>query len=152
MNTKQEELKALIEPVVTALECQLWGLEYLMQGKQALLRIYIDRPETGIGIEDCERVSRQTSSLLDVEDLIKVEYTLEVSSPGLDRPLYTLEQFAQYVGEGVSLKLRYPYEGRRNFKGRLNGVEGEDVLVIADDQEYLFPVESIEKANVVPRF
>jgi len=150
--TKQEELLALIEPVVVALDCQLWGLEYLMQGKQALLRIYIERPEKGVGIEDCERVSRQASSLLDVEDLVKTEYTLEVSSPGLDRPLYTLPQFEQYVGEDVSLKLRFPYEGRRKYKGRLSGVEGEDVLVVADGHEYMFPVESIEKANVVPRF
>ena len=152
MVTKQEELRVLIEPVAEALGCQLWGLEFLPQGKQALLRIYIDRPEQGVGIEDCERVSRQASSLLDVEDLIKTEYTLEVSSPGLDRPLYTLSQFEQYVGEDVKLKLRYPYEGRRKYKGRLSGVEGEDVLVIAEGHEYMFPVESIEKANVVPRF
>ncbi|MCB1667621.1 MAG: ribosome maturation factor RimP [Porticoccaceae bacterium] len=152
MATRQEELRVLIEPAVIALGCQLWGLEYLMQGKQALLRVYIDRSDSGVSVEDCERVSRQASSLLDVEDLIKSEYTLEVSSPGLDRPLYTLAQFEQYVGEDVSLKLRFPYEGRRKYKGRLSGVEGEDVLVITDGHEYLFPVESIEKANVVPRF
>ena len=152
MATRQEELRVLIEPAVIALGCQLWGLEYLMQGKQALLRVYIDRSDSGVSVEDCERVSRQGSSLLDIENLIKSEYTPEVSSPGLDRPLYTLAQFEQYVGEDVSLKLRFPYEGRRKYKGRLSGVEGEDVLVITDGHEYLFPVESIEKANVVPRF
>ena len=152
MSTRYEQLVALIEPVVTALGCELWGVEYQVQGRQALLRVYIDRPEQGVVVEDCERVSRQLSSLLDVEDPIKTEYTLEVSSPGLDRPLYTLPQFEQYVGEDVSLKLRFPFEGRRKFKGRLSGVESQDVLLIAEGHEYSFPIESIEKANVVPRF
>ncbi|TNE78719.1 MAG: ribosome maturation factor RimP [Gammaproteobacteria bacterium] len=152
MATKEEALKAMIAPVVEALGCELWGLEYLSSGRNALLRIYIDRAEDGVTVDDCEKVSRQVSSLMDVEDPISGEYTLEVSSPGLERPLYTLDQFQQYVGEEVAVRLRFPYEGRRKFKGRLNGVEGEDILLIVDDHEYLFPVDSIEKANVVPRF
>lgn len=152
MATKEETLKAMIAPVVEALGCEFWGLEYLSSGRLALLRIYIDRAEEGVTVEDCEKVSRQVSSLMDVEDPISGEYTLEVSSPGLERPLYNLEQFQRYVGEDVALKLRFPYEGRRKFKGRLNGVEGEDILLVVDDHEYLFPVDSVEKANVVPRF
>lgn len=152
MATKEETLKAMIAPVVEALGCEFWGLEYLSSGRSALLRIYIDRAEEGVTVEDCEKVSRQVSSLMDVEDPISGEYTLEVSSPGLERPLYNLEQFQKYVGEEVALKLRFPYEGRRKFKGRLNGVEGEDILLVVDDHEYLFPVDSVEKANVVPRF
>ncbi|MDP1521396.1 ribosome maturation factor RimP [Porticoccus litoralis] len=152
MATKEETLKAMIAPVVEALGCEFWGLEYLSSGRSALLRIYIDRAEEGVTVEDCEKVSRQVSSLMDVEDPISGEYTLEVSSPGLERPLYNLEQFQRYVGEEVALKLRFPYEGRRKFKGRLNGVEGEDILLVVDDHEYLFPVDSVEKANVVPRF
>ncbi|WP_461517797.1 ribosome maturation factor RimP [Porticoccus sp.] len=152
MATKEETLRAMVAPVVEALGCDFWGLEYLSSGRNALLRIYIDRDETGVTVEDCEKVSRQVSSLMDVEDPIGGEYTLEVSSPGLERPLYTLNQFLRYVGEDVAIRLRFPYEGRRNFKGRLNGVEGEDILLIVEDHEYLFPVDSIEKANVVPRF
>ncbi|WP_461483572.1 ribosome maturation factor RimP [Porticoccus sp.] len=152
MATKEETLKAMIAPVVEALGCEFWGLEYLSSGRSALLRIYIDRAEEGVTVEDCEKVSRQVSSLMDVEDPISGEYTLEVSSPGLERPLYNLEQFQRYVGEEVALKLRFPYEGRRKFKGRLNGVEGEYILLVVDDHEYLFPVDSVEKANVVPRF
>ena len=152
MATKEETLRAMIAPVVEALGCEFWGLEYLSSGRNALLRIYIDRDETGVTVEDCEKISRQVSSLMDVEDPIGGEYTLEVSSPGLERPLYTLSQFLRYVGEDVAIRLRFPYEGRRNFKGRLNGVEGEDILLIVEDHEYLFPVDSIEKANVVPRF
>jgi ribosome maturation factor RimP len=150
--TKEDRLKAMIAPVVEALGCKFWGLEYLSSGRNALLRIYIDRAEEGVTVDDCEKVSRQVSSLMDVEDPISGEYTLEVSSPGLERPLYTLDQFQRYVGEDVAVRLRFPYEGRRKFKGRLNGVEGEDIVLVVDDHEYLFPVDSIEKANVVPRF
>lgn len=151
MSAKQEALIALITPVVSAMGCELWGVEYSSQGRHATLRIYIDG-ENGVALDDCERVSRQVSSLLDVEDPIKTEYTLEVSSPGVDRPLYTLAQFTEYVGTDVSLRLRFPYEGRRNFKGRLNGVEGDEIVVVSDNHEFLFPIDSIDKANVVPRF
>jgi len=151
MASKHDQLRALIEPVVEALDCQLWGLEYFSQGKHSTLRIYIDREE-GVGLEDCEKVSRQVSAVLDVEDPIAGEYTLEVSSPGVDRPLYNLEQFARYVGEQVNIRLRVPFEGRRKFSGRLNGVENDDVLVVVDNEEYLLPIDSIDRANIVPRF
>ena len=87
MATKEETLKAMIAPVVEALGCEFWGLEYLSSGRSALLRIYIDRAEEGVTVEDCEKVSRQVSSLMDVEDPISGEYTLEVSSPGLELSL-----------------------------------------------------------------
>lgn len=104
------------------------GIEYVSQGKHSVLRIYIDK-EGGILVEDCEAVSRQASAILDVEDPISSEYTLEVSSPGMDRPLFTLEQFASHAGEQVKIKLRSPFEGRRNFQGLLRGVEEQDVVV-----------------------
>ena len=144
-------LKALLQPVVEALDCELWGLQLEAGGKRKLLRIYIDREE-GIGVEDCERVSRQSGAVLDVEDAISGEYVLEVSSPGMDRPLYELAQYERYIGEDVSLRLRFPYDGRRNFKGRLVGVDGDEIILVVADPEYLFPVEGIDKANVVPRF
>lgn len=150
MATRLEALHELVVPVVETMGCEFWGLEYLSSGRSAMLRIYIDNDP--VAVEDCEKVSRQVSSLLDVEDLIDSEYTLEVSSPGLDRPLYTLAQYEKYLGEDVALKLRFPYEGRRNFKGRLSGVEGEDVLLVVDDHEFLFPISGVEKANIVPRF
>lgn len=152
MSTKEEQLKALIVPIVEALECDFWGLEYLSSGRNALLRVYIDRKETGVDVHDCEKISRQIGSVMDVEDPIVGEYTLEVSSPGMDRPLYTLAQYVDYVGENVAVKLRFPFEGRRNFKGCLQGVEGEDVLLVVDEHEYLFPLDSIEKANIVPSY
>ncbi|MBB4865141.1 ribosome maturation factor RimP [Pseudomonas nitritireducens] len=151
MSSKLEQLQALLAPVVEALGYECWGLEYISQGRHSLLRVYIDRPE-GILIDDCEIVSRQVSGILDVEDPITGEYTLEVSSPGMDRPLFTLEQFARYVGEQVKIKLRTPFERRRNFQGILRGVEEQDVVVLVDDHEYLLPVDSIDKANIIPRF
>jgi ribosome maturation factor RimP len=152
MAVADNTLRQLLQPVVEALGCELWGIELQAGGKTKLLRIYIDRAEEGVGIEDCERVSRQSSAVLDVEDVINGEYILEVSSPGMDRPLYELSQYEQFIGVDISLRLRFPYEGRRNFKGRLTGVDGDEIIVVATDHEFLFPVEGIEKANVVPRF
>jgi len=152
MAVASSELKQLLGPVVEALGCELWGLELQTGGKTKLLRIYIDRAEDGIGVDDCERVSRQASAVLDVEEAINGEYILEVSSPGMDRPLYELSQYEQYIGEDISLRLRFPYEGRRNFKGRLMGIDDDEIVLVVTDHEFLFPVEGIEKANVVPRF
>ena len=130
-----------------------------------MLRIYIEKPsdqavgnetseesESGIELADCEKVSRQLSAVLDVEDPISSDYTLEVSSPGLDRSLFTLEQFERFAGHVVNLRLRMAFEGRRKYTGRLKGIEGNDVVVQVDEEEFLFPLEGIEKANVVPQF
>lgn len=152
MPASDDRLRQALEPVVTALGCDLWGLELQMGGKRKLLRIYIDREETGVDIDDCEKVSRQASAILDVEDLIRGEYVLEVSSPGMDRPLYELDQYARYLGEQISLRLRFPYEGRRNYKGLLKAVEGDEIVLVATDNEFLFPVEGIERANLIPQF
>jgi ribosome maturation factor RimP len=152
MAVANSELKQLLGPVVEALGCELWGIELQAGGKTKLLRLYIDHVENGVGVDDCERVSRQASAVLDVEDAINGEYILEVSSPGMDRPLYELSQYEQFIGEDISLRLRFPYEGRRNFKGRLSGVDDDEIVLVVADHEFLFPVEGIEKANVVPRF
>ena len=153
MSSGDQVLKQLLQPVVEAMDCELWGLELQMGGKAKLLRVFIDRDEEiGVGVDDCERVSRQASAVLDVEDVIPGEYILEVSSPGMDRPLYELDHYARYLGEEISLRLRFPYEGRRNYKGRLKAIEGDEIVVVVTDNEFLFPVEGIEKANLVPQF
>ena len=153
MSSGDQVLKQLLQPVVEAMDCELWGLELQMGGKAKLLRIFIDRDEeVGVGVDDCERVSRQASAVLDVEDVIPGEYILEVSSPGMDRPLYELDHYARYLGEEISLRLRFPYEGRRNYKGRLKAIEGDEIVVVVTDNEFLFPVEGIENANLVPQF
>lgn len=151
MASKHDQLTELLAPVVEAMGCQLWGLEYFSQGRHSTLRLYIDHAD-GVGLKECERVSRQVSSVLDVEDPIAGEYTLEVSSPGMDRPLYTLEQYTHFVGEQVTVKLRSAFEGRRKISGRLSAVEGDEVVIVVDEHEYVLPIELIEKANIIPRF
>lgn len=154
MAGKQSQLEALIGPVIESLGFQLWGIEFLSQGRHSLFRIYIDAldKEKGISLEDCETVSRQVSGVLDVEDPITEEYTLEVSSPGVDRQLFTLEQYAAWAGAEVNLRLRVPFEGRRKYRGLVKGIEDQDVILVVDDHELLLPIESIEKAQVIPRF
>ena len=115
-----------------------------------MLRLYIDG-ENGVTVDDCAEVSRHVSGVLDVEDPISGEYTLEVSSPGVDRLLFSLDHYPIYVGEWIELRLRTPFEGRRKFKGTLKGIEGEDVVIQIDDQEFLLPHKSIERAQVKPR-
>jgi ribosome maturation factor RimP len=151
MAGKEALLLDLIKPVVEALALQLWGIEYISHAKQTVVRIYIDHPD-GIDVDHCAAVSRQVSSVFDVEDPIAGVYTLEVSSPGMERPLFTLEQYKTHAGERVKVKLRVAFDGRRNFSGQLAGVEDDDVVVIVDDHEYLLPFDAIDKANIVPQF
>lgn len=175
MSTRIEKLQTLLAPVIESLGYQCWGVEFISQGKHSLLRVFIDRQnhestdneksvdvdenvdeyierESGIGIEDCQKVTEQISAVLDVEDPIPYEYTLEVSSPGLDRPLYTLEQFEQFKDNYVKIKLRTAFEGKRNFTGLLQGIEDQHIVLRVDNEEYLLPVELIDKANVEPTF
>jgi len=149
--TAAAQLETLIQPAVEACECEFWGLEYLSQGRYSTLRVYIDHAQ-GVDVDMCANVSRQVGAILDVEDPISGEYNLEVSSPGLDRPLFTLAQYKLNIGQTISLRLRLAFEGRRKFTGLLSGVEGDDVVLLVDDEEFLLPVGSIEKANVVPQF
>lgn len=151
MASKQEQLEQLIAPIAASLNCELWGLEYLTQGRYTTLRIFIDA-ENGVSLEDCEKVSRQISSVMDVEDPIDGEYTLEVSSPGMDRPLYKISHYARYVGETINVRLRVARDGRRRFKGVITKLENDDVFLMVDNQEIQLSVDAIDKANVVPRF
>lgn len=148
---KVDDIREMIAPTVEALGFELWGLEYLSQGRHTLLRIYIESA-AGVSVDDCASVSHHVSGVLDVEDPIAGEYTLEVSSPGMDRMLFALGQYPQYAGEWIAIRLRIPFDGRRNFKGVLTGVEGDDVIVRVDDHEYLLPFNLIDKAKIVPTF
>lgn len=152
MPTRQETLQKLIEPAVAALGFELWGLEYSAQGKHSKLVVFIDHADEGVGVDDCADVSRQVSALLDVEDPIPGQYQLEVSSPGMDRPLFSLSHFERYAGHIIRLRLRAPFEGQRRFKGLLAGVDGDEVLLQSGEEEYGFPIETIEQARVVPGF
>jgi ribosome maturation factor RimP len=146
------DLQALLAPSVEMLGYELVGIERVQQGRQSLLRIYIDSPN-GVTIDDCVRVSRQLAAVLDVEDVIAGQYELEVSSPGADRPLFTLAHYQKCVGQKVKLRLRVPKEGRRNFSGTLQQAgEDQKITVVVDGETWIFPLTEIEKANVVPEY
>jgi len=145
----RDGLVNLLEPVVRGMGYELVGVAF--DGHQRVLRVYIDRPE-GITLDDCSAVSYQLSGLLDVEDPIPGRYQLEISSPGMDRPLFTIEHFERFKGEMVRLQLSRPLEGRRRYKARLQGVEGEEVLLTEDDHTFRIPFDLIEKARLSPEF
>ncbi len=145
-----KELQQLLAPVVIALGYELVGVIRIWQGgHKVLVRVYIDHPQ-GITLDDCERVSHQISGVLDVTDLIMGRYTLEVSSPGLDRPLFTLDHFLRFVGYKVKVRLNQPQNARRNFIGQLQRVQDRNVIVVVEGMEYSLPYERIEKAHLVP--
>lgn len=143
-----QSVQDLIEPAVIALGFELWGVQLLSQGRHSTLRVFIDGPE-GINVEDCAAVSHQVSGILDVEDPIKSQYTLEVSSPGIERPLFTLAQYQRYIGEEISVRLRVPFEGRRKVSGLLTAIEADDIVLRVNDEEYLLPFDTIDRANIV---
>ncbi len=145
------KLDAIIEPAVAALGYELVGVEFLPQGRHSVLRVYIDS-EAGIRVEDCERVSHQISGVLEVEDPISGQYTLEVSSPGLDRPLFKAEHYQRFAGSEVKLRLIRPLDGQRKFRGVLHGMREDAVVIEVEGQEITLPLADIEKANLVPKW
>ena len=149
--SKQSGLNALIEPIVVGMGYEMVGVEYLPQGKHSILRIYIDKPE-GIDVDDCGDVSRQVSAMLDVEDPIKGEYNLEVSSPGLDRPLFTLAHFSQFIGCRANVRLKMPIDGQRKFVGVIQSQNNDEVDLEVNGKVIAIPFDLIDKANLVPEF
>lgn len=146
-----EQLEDILTPVVAALGYEVWHLELEGAGSNRLLRLYIDAPG-GITLEDCEAVSREVSATLDVVDPLPGAYRLEVSSPGLDRPLATRAHFERFVGAELRVTLYGPQDGRRRFKGRLQAV-GEDALELdCEGTTVVLPRSAIAKARLVPEF
>jgi ribosome maturation factor RimP len=146
------QLGEILEPAIQAMGYELVGIEY-RSGSQGsgLLRVYIDS-EQGITVDDCQAVSYQVSGVLDVEDPIPGHYTLEVSSPGLDRLLFKRDDFERFAGSLVKLRLDYPLEGRRKYKGRLQGLEGSNVVIEQDGETISLPFDQIEQARLVPEY
>ena len=142
------KLQQLIEPIIDGLDYELVGIEYLPQGGNGLLRIYIDAPH-GICVEDCGKVSYQVSGMLDVEDPIAGQYTLEVSSPGVDRPLFKAGDFNRFAGATVKVKLVQAVAGRSRYVGILRGIEEQQVTVEVDGEAHRFAYENIDKARLV---
>lgn len=195
LSQKTQTLFDLIQPAVAACGVELWGLEFLPQGKRSLLRIYIDRPDTsnekpvlpagfsvpasnpdqadiepvedlnddadqdfdsetsevgrGIGVEDCVKVTHQVNGVLDVHDPISGEYILEVSSPGWDRPFFTLDQIHAYVGQTIHFRLIAPVANRRKLTGLLVSIENDVLTVTLDGENVIIDADNIDKANLV---
>jgi ribosome maturation factor RimP len=148
MFKQNAELISLLQPVIVALGYDFWGLEYFPQRKSSLLRIYIDKA-AGITLDDCARVSEQLTGVLDVNDPIQGHYNLEVSSPGLDRPLFTLDQFARFLGHTVKIRLSSKMDDRKNFAGVIKEVRGETVQLVEDGRTFMIPASLIERANII---
>ena len=150
MRKAPPELTGIIAKAVTALGYELVGVELIARPKSGhLLRLYVDQ-EGGVGLSDCEKVSHQVSGALDVEDPIRGEYTLEVSSPGLDRPLFELAHFARFVGSVARVKTHAPIDGRSNYKGTIVAVESDDVILQVEDKTVRLPFANVASARLVP--
>jgi len=143
----QNEIEQLIKPTVEGMGYVLWGCEYIAQGKHSLLRIYIDK-DNGIGVADCEQVSRQVSAVLDVEDPIPGNYSLEVSSPGIPRPLFHAWQYQPYLGQAVQIKLFKPVGGKRKFSGTIVSVDDTTLILEINHESQEFIFSNIVKANL----
>ncbi len=144
---RKAEIEQLLMPTIADMGYILWGCEYHAQGKHSLLRIYIDK-ESGIGIEDCERVSRQVSAILDVEDPIRDHYSLEVSSPGIPRPIFYNWQYERYIGKNIRIKLYSPLMGKRVFIGTIASANENELVLEMDGTEQHFLFSTIAKANL----
>lgn len=143
-----DKLNLLIAPVVDAMGYEFVGCEYLPYGHRAIVRLYIDG-EQGVSLDDCAKVSRQVSDMLDVEDLIEGRYSLEVSSPGIERPLFTEAQYRRYVGHGIKVRFHHLIKGRRQLIGTLQAVEDRQLVILSEQQAYTVALIDIAKANLV---
>jgi ribosome maturation factor RimP len=151
MQSAPDRLMQLIGQVVEPMGYELVGIEYRRGADSGLLRIYIDQ-DAGILLDDCVKVSRQVSAMLDVEDPLKEAYQLEVSSPGVDRPLFVKEHFDRFAGSKVRVKLRMKLDGRKRFEGVLHGTKDEDVVLEMDGEMKYLPLDLIDSARLVPEF
>ena len=147
---RNEELTELLAPVVADMGLECLGVEYSPSHGNGLVRVYIEAPERAVTVDDCEAVSRQVSATLDVNDPIQGRYTLEVSSPGLDRPLYTPAQFARFVGSAAKVEVNLPLNGRRRFQGPIRAVQGSTIVLEQDGAAVEIAADNIHKAKLVP--
>ena len=154
---RANDIWSLVESVATGLGYEVVDVEYRPHPRNGLLRVYIDKPvgaePEGIVLEDCEIVSRQLSAMLDVEDPITGQYRLEVSSPGLDRPLRKPADLERFAGAIIKVRMGMPTEtGQRNFTGKLLGMQDQDIRIEVDGEVLSLPLGGIEKAQIAPQF
>ena len=148
-----DKVFSIINPIVIDMGYELLGIEYVSSGKHSVLRVYIDCEE-GIGVDDCETVSRQVGAIMDVEDLINGQYNLEVSSPGIERPLFVIAHYKRFLGHDVCLRTSRPIDGRRNFTGSIGSVveTSNTIELVTELGAVTVDIDLIEKANLVAHF
>lgn len=151
MATLEQKLQELVQGTIESMGFELVGVECQRAGRFSTVRLYIDK-EGGVTIDDCSDVSRQVSAIFDVEDPISDKYNLEVSSPGLDRPLFTLAHYERFIGREVVVHLRIPMSDRRKWQGEIVSVNGDTVALKVEGNEQAFAFGNIQKANLVPVF
>ncbi|MBK6436062.1 MAG: ribosome maturation factor RimP [Rhodanobacteraceae bacterium] len=147
-----EQLTRLFEPVVASLGLECLGVEFVASLGSGLVRVYIYVEGRHVTVEDCEAVSREVSGLLDVNDPISGRYTLEVSSPGFDRPLFAVAQFARFIGEAAKISVNLAVNGRRRLQGTIVAVDGDNIVLAQDGGDVTIAHSNIEKAKLVPDF
>jgi ribosome maturation factor RimP len=147
---KDEDLIQLLTPIIADLGLECLGIEYAPSRGNSLLRVYIDAADRPITLDDCEAVSREVSAALDVNDPISGRYTLEISSPGLDRPLFTPAQFARFIGEQAKVALNLPVQNRRRLLGTIKAVEGDAITIEQDGVDVTITHDNVQKAKLVP--
>jgi len=153
MGQQAVKIASLIEPSLDALGYELVGVEYVAQGKHSILRVYIDTPEGGVDVNDCQKASHQISGVLDVEEPLSGQYTLEVSSPGLERPLFTAQHYERFTGERAEIRMHTPIDGQRKFVGQLAGVEDNKLsLNLENDESVSLSLADIDKAKLKPEW
>jgi len=151
MSVAVSALQPLIEPTIVGMGYEFVGIEVQAYQGQVLIRVYVDGPQ-GITVGELQQVSHQVSGILDVQDVIKQHYHLEVSSPGLDRPLYTLAHYERFVGRRIKLTTQLPINGRRNYNGQLVAIKEDQLLLVIDDEQHTVAFDNVEKARLVPDF
>ncbi len=151
MNPLVAKLEKLLKPAMESLGYELIGLEYGDRGRGMLLRIYIDK-EAGIQIADCETASRRIGAILDVEDIMAGHYDLEVSSPGLDRPLFKAEHYRRFISRRIKIVMVVPQSGRRRFTGVLQDFSDEQITIEVDNEVFKLPFTGVASARLVPEF
>ncbi|CAH9017837.1 ribosome maturation factor RimP [Candidatus Nitrosacidococcus sp. I8] len=146
----RESIYTVIMPTITTLGYELVGIECHVNHKNSLLRVYIDS-DLGITVDDCENISHQVSALLDVEKPNMGSYTLEVSSPGLDRPLFTKAHYVRFIANDISITLYESLDGQKKLKGLLKAVLEDEIVIVVTGKDFQIPLSNIKKARLVPK-
>lgn len=149
---KAQDIAKLVESTITALGLELWGVDYAPRATSSLVRLYIDHADREVTVEDCEAVSREVSAMFDLDDPIRGMYTLEVSSPGVDRPFFKASQLTKFPEETIEATLHAPVNGRRRIQGTVATVEGERVVMKTDAGEFAFDFEQAAKIRIKPDY